>query len=283
MSRLRRIGAFALLPTLALALASGTGAPATGAVEPTPTPSAALGYSGKGAIVLQTTLGGTKLTVGGDVGFEQRADLMRIDVLSIKIPGMDPTMGAAAGTELFPGGGFTVVLDRANSRYTVWSQAKQSYYVGTIGPGASPGPSPKPTPTPTPNPSATPGGGPFDFLKNLKDYKTFTITVGLAGHSVTNGHPTTGLNFQFLTETVKGKKVDVHGALQSADDLDGLPVQLTASFTGTDQPESAARIDVTTIERRLAPAADFAVPKGFTKAASVFDVIGANLPGLPGH
>lgn len=275
------VSAFAALAIACFAPHDG----AIGAPSPSPSPATtpALGYSGKGAIVVRSTLGGqTNLTLGGDVGFEQSGDLLRLDVLSVKMPGVDPSLGAAASTELFPPGGFTLVFDRPHQRAVIWSVARKRYFVFSFAPSPAASPTATPRPTPSPGATATGAGGPFAFFKNLKNYKTLTFEISLAGHAVTNGHPTTGLNFLFQSEDNDGKKIDMHGTLQSADDLDGLPVQLLVSSSGTQGPQGDARIDLTSVERRVVAAADFAVPKGFTKVDNPFDVVGTQLPGLPG-
>ena len=97
----------------------------------------ASGYAGKGSLVIQTSLGETKLTVGGDIAFEERDTVIRIDILSLGIPGADPTLSAVMSTQLFPPGGFTVIYDRKQSTYTVWSNAKRLYYSPPQKPAAS--------------------------------------------------------------------------------------------------------------------------------------------------
>jgi hypothetical protein len=234
------------------------------------------GYTGKGALVVQTSLGETKLTVGGSIAFEERDSLIRIDVLSLGLPGADPTLSAIMGTQLFPPGGFTIVYDRKASTYTIWSNAKRLYYTQTKTSALS-------TPTPAPGPSATPGGtkgpsGLFSFLHSLKDDKALIVSFTLTGHGTVNGHPATGITFQFLRTTNAGETSDFHGQLQLADDLDDIPIEIAASVKTKGIPESSFRLDATAIAQTDPPDADFAVPAGYARAASLGDVIGKVLP-----
>ena len=245
------------------------------------------GYVGKGALVVQTSLplpgtgGDTKLTVGGTIAFEERDPLVRIDVLSLGIPGADPTMSALMATQLFPPGGFTVIYDRKLSTYTIWSNAKREYYTPPL--TAATAPTPTPTPLPVPNASATPSASNgvfaiFSFLKSLKDDKAFTISLTMTGHGTVNGHPATGLTFQYLKTTKSGETSDFHGQLQLADDLNEIPVEIAASVKTKSIPQSSLRLDATSIAQANPPDADFAVPAGYARANSLGDVIGKTLP-----
>ncbi len=243
------------------------------------------GYVGKGALVVQTSLplpgtgGDTKLTVGGNIAFEERDPFVRIDVLSLGIPGADPTMSALMATQLFPPGGFTVVYDRKLSTYTIWSNAKREYFT----PPLTAATAPNPTPVPVPNPSATPSAANglfaiFSFLKSLKDDKAFTISLTMTGHGTVNGHPATGLTFQYLTTTKSGETSDFHGQLQLADDLSEIPVEIAASVKTKSIPQSSLRLDATSIAQANPPGTDFAVPSGYARANSLGEVIGKTLP-----
>jgi hypothetical protein len=167
------------------------------------------GYVGKGQVVVQTTIAGSdKLTVGGDIAMEELGSRLRIDLLSLGFPGTSATISSLVGTQLFPPGGFTVVYDRKNSSYTVWSNAKQRYYTNA----AAAGPAPNLPPGPL-SVAVVAGGdlfGAFSFARSLKDDSAFTLSVGLAGHQTVNGHPASGLNFQYALTTNAGDTVDLH-------------------------------------------------------------------------
>lgn len=246
-------------------------APSQSAVDPAP------GVIGKGQLVLQTSLGGATntVTIGGDIAFEQSPTRVRVDLLSLGIPGMDPTLSAVLSTQLIPPGGFTVVLDLKNGTTTYWSAAKRTYYqkINSTAPQSSP----------TPAPAASPRSGfnlvgALAMLRGLKDDKAFNLSISLAGHSTVNGHPATALDFQYTRTTAAGQSTDVHGRLQSADDLDGMPVELTASGNVGALPASALRLDLTSFTRQAPPEADFEVPPGFTRVSDLGGVIGRNLP-----
>jgi hypothetical protein len=275
-----------IAPLLALAVVAGCGpgGPLGDSTSPPSTASAAAsttpsGVVGNAELVVQTALFSpdNSLTVGGHVAFEQRDTRVRIDVISLAIPGMNPTASAvasagAAAMQLFPPGGFTVVLDQKTMTYTLWATAKQKYYSGKI---SRPGASASPLPTPTAMPSATPPVVAFDPLtafKALKNIKAFSIA--LKGHGTTNGHPTTEYDYQVERDDGQGNTFESHGQVQLADDLDEFPVQLQASAKGKTVPQSSLRLDLTRLERRLPPNADFVVPRGYTLAQSPQEVLG---------
>jgi hypothetical protein len=239
---------------------------------------AATGYAGRGAIVIQTQLGETKLTVGGTMAFEESDPFVRIDLLTLGIPGADPTLSAVMGTQLFPPGGFTVVYDRSASTYTVWSNAKHTFYAPPVKPAAT-----APASTPVPVASATPAPANglfavFGFLRSLRDDRAFNVSLALTGHGRTNGHPTTGLHFEYLKTTTGGETSNIHGELQVADDLNEIPVEIAVSVQTKGIPASAVRLDATSIAQANPPSADFTVPQGYARAASLGDVIGKVLP-----
>jgi hypothetical protein len=260
-----------------LALAFGTSA--TGQPEPSPSPAVSAspqptpaGLVGRAQLVVQTTLGGAgKLTIGGDIGFEHRDSLLRIDVLSIKIPGMNKIAGAVVSSELFPQGGFTAVYDRADNSYTIWSASSKKYYTGKGKPATGP--------AATPSPEATASAAPdlldaFAWLKFIKDLKALSLSITLAGHGTTNGHPTTGIDYQFTDVHKDLSPSDVHGRVQFADDLNEFPVQLTANVKVKSVPEGALRLDLTTFERRLPPLSDFRAPQGYARTSNIGEAIG---------
>jgi len=237
------------------------------------------GYAGKGTLVVRTSLGkDSTVTVGGNIAFEERDTTIRVDVLSLAIPGMEPSLGNALGTELLPQGGFTAVYDRKTSAYVVWSNTKRNYYSSLT---ASATPAPTPSPAPTSTASASPSAGLlalFNFLKGLKDDKAFTLSLTLGQHATVNGHGASILNYQYLKQTKDGKSTDIHGAFAIADDLDGLPVQITASLKTPSVPESSMRLDFTQLAKASPDPNDFLVPSGYVRAASLGDVIGRVLP-----
>lgn len=229
------------------------------------------GFVGKGQVVIATVVAGAKIVAGGNIALEQRDSEVRIDVLSLGFPGADPTTSALLGTQLFPPGGFTVVA-HGGLEYTVWSNATKRYFTGF-------NPAPTASAAPTPAPTATPSvSGPFKALATLKDLQGFSITLALAGHAVINGHPTTGLAYQFARVEKNGDATDVHGRLEIADDLEGIPVEITGSVKSKTIPESSLKLDLTSVAKQTPGQTDFEVPPGYSRAATLFDVIGRTLP-----
>ncbi len=238
------------------------------------------GYVGKGQVVIQTSIGGpeNKLTVGGNIALEQRGQQLRIEILSLGIPGAGSTINALMTTELFPPGGFTIVYDRRTQAYSVWSNAKQKYYTNAsaTAPASS-------APLGPVGAAVAAGGNlfsAFSFARSLKDDSAFNVSLGLAGHSTVNGHAATGLNFQYARTTKGGDAIELHGTFQIADDLDGVPVEVTAAGHSKSIPESAFRLDFTSLAKQTPPDEDFSVPPGFERVSNIGDVIGRSLPGL---
>jgi len=266
---------------------------------PTPPPAAPgpnAGYAGKGTLQIQTTLDGPslgvpslggvtlKVTVNGDIALEARGQLLRVDLLDLAIPGSDPLLSALASSQLIPPGGFTVVYDRSASTYTVWSSSKHAYYVGgTTSGGAATGSATSGATAPVGGAAAALGAGAdlfkaFAFARSLKDDSAFSVTLTLAGHGTVNGHAATAVDYQYARTTNAGDSTAVHGRLQLADDLDDVPVEVTASLKTQSIPESGLRLDLATLSKANVPAADFEVPAGYFRANAIGDVLGKTLP-----
>jgi hypothetical protein len=263
-------------PVAVLLLAGAALALAAGVASNAQSPSA--GFSAKGALVVQTELSGAKLDVGGNIALEQRGQLVRVDVLSLGIPGMNPTLNALASSQLIPAGGYSLVYDQAKRSYTVWSSAKRTYY-SSEGGGQAPAQSNPAVAAATAVGSAGDIMHAFSAAKALRDYRVFSASIDLTGHGTTNGHPTTGLNFAIKRQEKTGDLLDVHGQLHLADDLNELPVQIAASLNGAGgAPPTSLRLDLTSVDAHTPADADFVVPQGFSKAAQISDVLGRTLP-----
>lgn len=241
---------------------------------------APVGYSSKGQLVVQTSIGGAgnEITVGGDIALEERGSFLRLDLLSLAIPGTDATISSLLSTQLFPAGGFTIVYDRTAGTYTVWSPSKHTYYTSAAASANAPAKTSAPAPTAAALGAVGDLFGAFAFAKSVQNDSAFTASVSLAGHGVVNGHPATGLDYHYARTTTAGQAIDVHGRFQLADDLDAIPVQITASGKGQAFPQSSFRLDLTSLARAAVPDADFAVPAGFARAAQIGDVLGKTLP-----
>jgi hypothetical protein len=232
---------------------------------------------GTGDAQIQSTLAGAPLTLGANVAFEERGARVRLDILSVDVRGNNSGITGMMATQLFPAGGFTIVFDRSNSTYTVWSAARHAYFVGG-GPNANP--TPTPTPTPAPLPSATPRGdllGLFGPLRSLKDDQTLSLSVALTGHATLFGHPVSNVHYAFVRTTFAGDTVDVHGDLAVAEDFNGVPLQLTAYAVAKNIPQSSLRIELPQLAKRLPSDADFAPPAGYARVTSIGDAIGGKI------
>lgn len=174
----------------------------------------AAGYTSKGQLVVRTSLGGAgnEITLGGDIALEERGGFVRIDLVSLAIPGTDATVSSLLSTQLFPPGGFTIVYDRAAGTYTVWSPSKHDYFTSAAS-GTAPA---KAAGNATPAATAALGAagdlfGAFGIASSLKNDSAFTASVSLAGHGTVNGHPATGLDYQYARTTTAGESTEIHG------------------------------------------------------------------------
>jgi hypothetical protein len=228
---------------------------------------------GTGDAQIQSTLAGAPLTLGANVAFEERGARVRLDILSVDVRGNNSGITGMMATQLFPAGGFTIVFDRSNSTYTVWSAARHAYFVGG-------GPSATPTAAPTPLPSATPHGdlfGLFGPLRSLKDDQALSLSVALTGHTTLFGHPVSNVHYAFVRTTFAGDTMDVHGDLAVAEDFNGVPLQLTASAVSKGIPQSSLRIELPQLAKRLPSEADFMPPPGYARVTNIGDAIGGKI------
>lgn len=260
--------------TGALAMGAASGARAAD-------PGAPNGFAAKGSLTVQTELSGAKINVGGNIALEQRGQLVRIDVLSLSLPGVDSMLSSLASSQLFPPGGYSVVYDQAKHTYIAWSTSRKMYYENEGSGSSAPPPSNPGVAAATAVSSTSDILHAFSAARALRDYKVFSASLNLTGHGTTNGHPSTGVAFALKRQekNATGDPLDVHGTLQLADDLNELPVQINASVNGAGgAPPSTLRLDFTSIDARTPPDSDFAVPAGFTKAGKITDILGRSLP-----
>jgi len=236
------------------------------------------GFSAKGALVVQTEFSGAKINIGGNINLEQRGPLVRVDVLSLSLPGMDAMLSQLANSQLFPPGGYSLVYDQAKHSYTVWSPSRHAYYTNDNG-GSAPSSSNPAVAAATTVGNATDMLHAFAAAKALRDYRQFSASLNLTGHGTTNGHPTTGLDFALKRQERTGDPLDIHGSLKLADDIDELPVQVVASLKGAGgAPPTSMRLDLNSINQQTPSEDDFTVPAGYSQAQHLTDVLGRVLP-----
>jgi hypothetical protein len=270
---------------LALALPCAARAQQT----PPPATPAVVGYVGSGSLVVQSALAGIPLTVGSKIALEIRGQRLRIDILSIGLPGGDATtssLSSALATQVLPPGGFTAVVDKSTGTFTLWSTAKKTYFVATslsgIGHATAPAPAPSPSPTARPDPDSGDLFSVFKMLETFKKDKSFSASIALSGHTMLFGHPVTGLHYEIVDAPLSGQTgSDVHGDIQLADDIDEVPIEFTTSVSVKGIPPSSLRLDIPQLTRSVPPVSDFAPPAGYVKAASLFDVLGGKFPMRP--
>jgi hypothetical protein len=239
--------------------------PLLGAGPPIP------GLRATGTVVFQASLQGQPLNVGGNVALYHKGTAYRLDLLSLGFPGASGDLSSLASTLLGPGG-VTVLYDGATAGVTAWSSANRTYYVSS-----------PPAAITTPSAGAvTPAGGdPLGALAGvaaaMRDVQSATIQ--LIGHSVVNGHPTTGLDVQMKRQLPGKAPENYHAQIALADDLGGFPVQLTlqsvpatpTAFGGT------MKLDLTSVQPDDPNDALFRIPAGYTRVNSLSGVLGHTL------
>jgi hypothetical protein len=259
MNALRRVLAGMLIAAIAT--------PATGFAEPL-----ASGFRSSGTLVVQATVSGSPLNVGGNIALYRRGSKYRLDLLSLGFPGASATTSAVAGALLAPGGA-TLIYNGATGAVTAYSNGNRDYYEDT----------PKPiTSGPAASPAAAPAAGAADplaalagIVRQLHDVQRASIV--LTGHSTTNGHATDDLDVIVRRQRPGKALEDYHAQLSLADDLDGFPVRILFSSTPATPQDfgGSLRLDLTAIAPETPDDAVFAVPAGYARVASIGEVLQA--------
>jgi hypothetical protein len=251
----------------AVLLAALAAAPCAGSAD-----ALATGFHSTGTLVVQATVSGSPLNVGGNIALYRRGSMYRLDLLSLAFPGSAAMTSAAAGALLAPGGA-TLIYNGATGVMTAYSNGNHDYYENS--PTAA-------TPRPTAAPATAPPVGAADPLaalagvvRQLHDVERASIM--LTGHSTTNGHATDDLDVLVRRQRPGKALEDYHAQLALADDLDGFPVRILLSSTPPTPQDfgGSLRLDLTAIARETPDEALFAVPAGYTRVASIGEVLQA--------
>jgi hypothetical protein len=263
-----------------VALSFSTCAPAASQTAP---PAGTVGYSAVGTMTVSTAFGGNPVQLAGDVKFEARGALSRVDILSVGLASAGLAGGVAgvagASMHFLPPGGVTIVFDGANALFTIWVPSKRTYF--TVKPAM-----PNAQATPVPGPSASPAGdsNPFGVVKTFSNLQALSMGVDLSGHDVIDGHPTTDFTYHYDATDKSGSQTSIHGTAAFADDFGETPLHVTMDFKGKSAPESTADIALTSLKKGPLPDADFAPPPGYAKVNAVTDLFGGGGPLLtPPH
>jgi hypothetical protein len=256
MMNVARIGACAAISVVVLGGAAG--AQPTPSPTPAPTP---IAFSARAHAILTVTAQGNTYSGAVELGVAQRANLTRVDVLSVK-----------SDTFPVPPISGTVVIDRRANTLTVWSDVTKQFRVQPFLPRAAASPTPRsgasPRATATPRP---PQGGTSPFSK----LEVLDVSLKMTGHTTTAGLPTTGLAFDLQVRN-KGDQATSHVAAttQIADEFVVFPMTLDVSLEPGAAPFSAKlSYAVDDLTRGLPPLTRFAVPAGYKQAKSLLNVI----------
>jgi hypothetical protein len=233
------------------------------------------GLRSSGTLVVQTSISGTPLNVGGNVALYHKGTLYRLDVLSLGIPGTSGDLSALAASFLGQGG-ITAVYDSASGSLTAWSNANRTYY------SAEPV---KPNPGSAAGPAAAPSS-PSDPLVALASvagalHDVQSATIQLVGHAPVNGHPATNLDLQ-MKRQLPGKPLEnYHAQLALADDLGEFPLQIVLQSTPATPSAfgGTAKLDLTSVQADNPDDAMFRTPSGYTRVTSIGALLGHTLPG----
>jgi hypothetical protein len=233
------------------------------------TAAAGPGEHASGSIVMQAQWNGVPITLGGNIQLFRRGSLYRLDLLSLGVPGADPTISSLLGP-LLGQSGATVIYDGASGAVSAYATGSHLFYESTPR-GAVPvtaGPPPS---------AAAESGDPFALLAAIvrETHDMQHAAIELTGHSNVNGHPASDMAVT-LQRTLPGKAPeDYHAQLELAEDLDGFPVRIGVTSTPAtkDAIGGSVRLDLTTVERANPDDGVFAVPGGYTRVPSLGDVL----------
>jgi hypothetical protein len=236
-------------------------APALGGVESLPS-----GFHSTGTLVVAATISGAPIDVGGEIALYQRGSRYRLDLLSLGFPGASATVSTVAGTLLAPGGA-TLIYDGATGAVSAYSSANHVYFE-QVPPAAARQSAAAPAP-----PAADPLGALAEVVRQLHDVQRASIQ--LTGHSTTNGHATDDFDVMLRRQRPGKALEDYHAQLALADDLDGFPVRILLSSTPPTPQDfgGSLRLDLTAVSRVTPDDATFAIPAGYTRAASLGEVL----------
>ncbi len=234
-----------------------------------------LGLRATGTLVVQTTISGSPLNVGGNVALFHKGTLYRLDVLSLGIPGTSGDLSALAASFIGPGG-VSAVYDSNSGALTAWSNANRTYYYAapvTPNPGPPAGP---PAPVSGPRDPLAALGSVAEALRDVQ-----SATIQLVGHGPVNGHPATNLDLQ-MRRQLPGKPLEnYHAQLALADDLGEFPLQVVLQSTPATSSSigGVAKLDLTAIQPDTPDDAMFRTPAGYTRVSSLGAILGQKLPG----
>ena len=236
------------------------------------------GLRSSGTLVVQTTISGTPLTVGGNVALYHKGSLYRLDVLSLGIPGTSGDLSALAASFIGQGG-ISAVYDSSSGALTAWSNANRTYYAATpVRPNTAGAGAPAPGPA-APAGSSDPLAALGSVATALHDVQSATIQ--LVGHAPVNGHPATNLDLQ-MKRQLPGKPLEnYHAQVALADDLGEFPLQIVLQSTPATPSAvgGTAKLDLTSIQADTPDDAMFRTPSGYTRVSSIGALLGHTLPG----
>jgi hypothetical protein len=235
--------------------------------------SLAAGFRSTGTLVVQATISGSPLNVGGNIALYRRGSMYRLDLLSLGFPGTSSGTSAVAGALLAPGGA-TLIYDGATGTVIAYSNGNRDYYEDAPKPPAR-GPAATPAP-PAAVGAADPLAALAGIVRQLHDVQRASIL--LTGHSTTNGHATDDLDVLVRRQRPGKALEDYHAQLALADDLDGFPVRILVSSTPPTPQDfgGSLRLDLTAIARETPDDAVFAVPAGYARVTSIGEVLQAS-------
>jgi len=227
------------------------------------------GLSSSGTLVVQANVQGSPVNVGGKVALYHKGTMYRLDLLSLGFPGLSGDMSALAATLIGPGG-VSMLYDGSTGALTAWSNTNKTYYSETPSRGAQPSAAPANTAQSSP-------GDPLAALANLATalHDVQTATIQMTGHSMVNGHPSTGLDVQMKRQRPGKPLENYHAQLALADDLNDFPLQIALQSVPATKNDfgGTMKLDLTNVQRDTPDDNLFTVPQGYTRVTTLSDVL----------
>jgi hypothetical protein len=244
-----------VVPLAGLALPAGAQTP-----SPAPSPSP-LAFAARAHADVTIDAQGRTMTGDAQLGLSMRANLTRVDVLSVQSDAMT-----------LPPITVSLVIDRTAHTITAWNDVTKLYHVQSFLPSGPASASPKASPTP--KASSVPRAAPR-AVSPFGNLDVFAMTIKLTGHTTTGGVPTTGMSFD-LQVAKKGETVPSHvtAMAQLADEYAAFPMSIQISVEpAAAQFHANVAYVVDSLTHDLPPLTRFEVPSGYADAGSLVGVI----------
>lgn len=209
-----------------------------------------------------TSADGKNGNVTMDVRVLHRGTATRVDILRLNLATNQPDN--AAPLPALPKGVISVLIDTGKGTMSLWSTATKTYFQTKLPSPASLVKKTQKTPE---------SAGPFaqigSALKGMTEYDVFSSSMTLVGDQQVNGHMA---HVYHLTTTMQKHTEkapsQITADLAFADDLSGIPVQMSATFAGGTKANAAIKADLTQISMTAPQPALLKIPAGYKRTTN---------------